>query len=95
MRQSVAVFGSLATVYVYQHSFAIDVADLQAQPFLEPKSQRVDRPEIGPVVVRADGRDQPPYLIDREDVREPFLLADTGVSGGSASREELCGSRRT
>src|SRR5262249_37506308 len=75
----------------------IDVADLQTQPFLEPESQRVDRPEIGPVVGRADGRDEPPHLIDGEHVREFLLLANAEplegrpVTGRGVGIEELDG----
>jgi hypothetical protein len=67
------------------------------QPFLESKSQRVDRPEIGLVVVRADGRDESPHLIDREHVREPLLLADAEplecrpVAGSGVGIEESDG----
>jgi hypothetical protein len=62
---------------VDQHPCAVDVADLQVQPFPEPQPQRVDRPEIGPVMVRADGVDETPYLIDGEHVGEFLVPADT------------------
>ena len=94
-QRHVAVLGPLAAAHVHQHPLAIDVADLQMQPFLEPKSQRVDRPEIGPVVGRADGRDEPPHLIDREHVGEPLLVADAEplecrpVAGRGVGVEEL------
>ena len=75
-QRDVAVLGPLAAMHVHHHPLAIDVADLEVQPFLKPQSQRVDRPEIGTVVVRADGSDETPHLIDREHVGESLLLAD-------------------
>jgi len=39
---------------VHEHPGAVDVADLQGQGFLQPQAERVDRPEKGPVVRRAD-----------------------------------------
>ena len=94
-KRHVAVLGPLAAMHVNQHPLAIDVADLQVQPFLEPKSQRVDRPEVGTVVVRADGVDETPHLIDREHVGESLLLADAEplecrpVAGRGVGIEEL------
>ena len=94
-QRHVAVLGPLAAMDVDHHPCAVDVADLEVQPFLEPQAQRVDRPEIGPVVGRADGGDEPPHLIDREDVGESLLLADAEplegrpVAGRGVGIEEL------
>ena len=46
MMRHVSVFGSLASMYMYQHPRAVDVADLQVQPFPETQAERADRPEI-------------------------------------------------
>jgi len=82
-------------MHVNHHPRAIDVADLQVQPFLKPKSQRVHRPEVGTVVVRADGIDETPHLIDREHVGESLLLAEAEplecqpVAGSGVRIEDL------
>ena len=80
---------------VHHHPRAIDVADLEVQPLAEPESQRVDGPEIGPVVGRADGGDEPSHLVDGEDVGESLLPADAEplegrpVAGSGVGIEEL------
>ena len=90
-----AVLGPLAAMDVDHHPRAVDVADLEVQPLAEPQAQRVDGPEIGAVVGRADGGDEPTDLVDGEDVGEPLLPADAEafegrpVAGGGVGIEEL------
>ena len=91
----VAVLGPLAAMDVDHHPRAVDVADLEVQPFAEPEAQRVDGPEIGAVVGRADGGDEPTDLVDGEDVGECLLPADAEsleggpVAGRGVGVEEL------
>ena len=61
---------------VDHHPRGIDVADLEVQPFPEPQAQRVDRPEIGAVVGRADGGDELSHLVDGEHVGERLVPTD-------------------
>ena len=42
----------------------------------EPTAQGVDRPEVGPVVGRADRADELSQLVDREDIGKSLLPAD-------------------
>jgi hypothetical protein len=86
-------------MHVDQHPRAVDVADLQVQPFPEPQPQRVDRPEKGPVVVRADGADETPHFVDREHVGESLVPTDAEplerrpVTGRGVGIEELDAAR--
>ena len=90
-----AVLGPLAAMDVDHHPGAVDVADLEVQPLAEPEPQRVDGPEIGAVVGRADGGDEATDLVDGEDVGEPLLPGDAEsfegrpVAGDGVRIEEL------
>ena len=46
------------------------------QPFAEPQAVREDRPEVGPVIVSADGINEAPLLLDRERVGELLVPPD-------------------
>ena len=50
------------------------------QPFGEPQAERVDGPEVGLVVRRADRVDQAPDLFDREHVGQCLLFGDAELS---------------
>ena len=57
------------------------------QPFPEPQSQRVDRPEIGAVVERSDGGDELSHLVDGEHVGECLVPADVeALESGPVTR---------
>ena len=90
-----AVLGPLAAMDVDHHPRAVDVADLEVQPLAEPEPQRVDGPEVGAVVGRADGGDEASDLIDGEDVGEPLLPGDAEplegrpIAGDGVRIEEL------
>ena len=94
-QRHVAVLGPLAAMHVHEHPLAVDVADLQVQPFLESQAERVDRPEVGPVVGRADGVDESSHLVDREHVGERLRPGDAEplerrpVAGRGVGVEEL------
>ncbi len=91
----VAVFGPLAAMNVDHHPPAVDVADLEVQPLAQSQAQRVNGPEIGPVVGRADRGDEPPDFLDGEHVGEPLVPADAEllergpVAGCGVGVEEL------
>ena len=70
------ILGSLATVDVDEHAGAVDVAEFQGQPFLEPQAQGVDGPEEGAVVRRADGVEEPMHFGDGQDVGQRLVLGD-------------------
>ena len=55
---------------------AVDVADLEMEALGEPEAERVDGPEVGAVVGRADGGDEPSDLVDGEDVGKALLPRD-------------------
>jgi hypothetical protein len=80
---------------VDHHPRAIDVADLEMQPLAEPEPQRVNGPEIGPIMGRADGGDEATDLIDGEDIGEPLLPGDAEplegrpIARNGVRREEL------
>ncbi len=69
-RGHVAVLGPLAVMHVHEHPRAVDVADLEVEALLEPQAQRGGGPEVGPVVGCADGVDEPPHLVDGQDIGE-------------------------
>ena len=82
-----AVLGPLAVVDVDHHAVAVDVADLEVEALAEPEAQRVDGPEVGAVVGRADGGDEASDLVDGEDVGEAGLAGDAeAFEGGPVSR---------
>ena len=86
-QRDVAVLGPLAAMDVDHHPRAVDVADLEVQPLAEPEAQRVDGPEVGAVVGRADGGDEAADLVDGEDVGEPLLPGDAEpLEGGPVAR---------
>ena len=86
-----AVLGALAAMDVDHHAGAVDVADLEVEALGEPEAERVDGPEVGAVVGRADGGDEASDLVGGEDVREAFLPGDAeALEGGPVSR---CGVR--
>ena len=85
-QRHVAILGPLAAVDMDHHP-AVDVADLQVQPFPKPQSQRVDRPEIGAVVERSDGGDELSHLVDGEHVGECLVPADVeALESGPVTR---------
>jgi hypothetical protein len=76
---------------VDHHPGAVDVADLEVEALAESEAERVDGPEVGAVVGRADGGDEPSDLLDGEDIGEAFLPGDAeAFEGGPVSR---CGVR--
>jgi len=70
------VLGPLPTVHVDEHAGTVDVAQFQGQPFLKPQPQRVDGPEEGTVVRRADGVEEPMHLVDGQHIGQRLLLGD-------------------
>ena len=93
-QRDVAVLGALATMNMDDHPFAVDVADLQIQAFLDPQPQRVDGPEEGLVVRRTHGVDEAPHLGDAQDIGQGLgpgdaeLLEGQPVAGDGVSVEE-------
>jgi hypothetical protein len=72
---------------VDHHPGAIDVADLEVEPFGEPQAQRVDGLERDAIVGGADGGGEPSDLVDREDVGESLLAEDAeAFEGGPIAR---------
>ena len=90
-----AVLGALAAVDVDHHAGAVDVADLEVEALGEPEAERVDGPEIGAVVGRADGGDEAADLVDGEDVGEAFLPLDAEPCEGGPVAWVRCENRRT
>ena len=65
----------------------IDVADLKPQSFAQAQSQAVEGEVEHPVTDDAGGCEQPPGLVDRDDVRQalgPGWLDQTGRDPGLA-----------
>ena len=77
-----AVLGPLAAMDVDHHAGGVDVADLEVEALAEPEAQRVDGPEVGAVVGRADGGDEAADLVDGEDVGEALLPGDAEAFEG-------------
>jgi hypothetical protein len=90
----VAVFGSFTAMCIDQYPRAGDVTDLKVQPFAEPRSQGVNSPEMDPVVVGADGRDEPSHLLDRKDIGELFVSADAELLEQRLTAGRECESRK-
>ena len=68
-----AVLGALAAMDMDHHAGGVDVTDLEVEALGESEAERVDGPEVGAVVGRADGGDESSDLVDGEDVGEAFL----------------------
>jgi hypothetical protein len=69
-------------MHVHQHSLAVDVSDLQVQPLSQPQAERVDRPQVGLVVGRADRVDEPAHFVRGEHVGQCFVPLDAKLREG-------------
>lgn len=49
-KRNIAVFGSLSSVDVDHHSFAVNIRDLQEEPFMKTQATAVDGDQVGTIM---------------------------------------------
>ena len=72
---------ALGIANVYAPARGIDITDLQAQPFTESKSQAVEREEEHPVTEYTGGGEDPPGLLNGDDVGQALGLGRLDQAG--------------
>jgi hypothetical protein len=88
------------------HALAVDIADLQVEPLVEPESQAIDSGEVDLIMQRCGGLEETPDLLDTEDGWEtvfglsanerqgvPVAMKDVLVEESDATIADTHGSR--